>query len=69
MNFIRSFWKSHGTKILGFLTTVVAGLPLIEGLIPPAHKPYWGAANLILGALTIQRGVTNTRNNPPPSGG
>ncbi len=62
MRTITRYWRSHGTKILGFLTTVVAGLPMIEGLIDAADKPYWSAANLILGALTIQRGVTNSRN-------
>jgi hypothetical protein len=56
-------WKSHGTRILGFLTAVCAGLPLIEGLVPPQHKPYWGGVNLILGALTIQRGTANARNS------
>lgn len=61
MKAILRLWRAHGTKVLGFLTTVVAGLPMIEGLVPATHKPYWSAANLILGALTIQRGVTNTR--------
>jgi hypothetical protein len=62
LNWVRAMWKSHGTKILGFLTMVVAGLPQIEGLVASVDKPYWSAANLILGALTVQRGVTNTRN-------
>ncbi len=65
MKYVLRMWRSHGTKILGFLTTVVAGLPLIEGLIADTHKPWWGAANLILGALTIQRGSVNARNQRP----
>ena len=68
MKLIARYWKNHGTKVLGFLSTVCAGLPLIEGLVPPNHKPYWGAVNLALGAMTIQRGVTNTRNTPPTGG-
>jgi len=65
LNWIVAVYASHGTKILGFLTMIVAGLPQIEGLIPVVDKPIWAAANLILGALTVQRGVTNTRNAPP----
>ena len=65
LQWIRAFWAGHGTKILGFLTMVVAGLPQIDGLVANPHKPYWAAANVILGAITIQRGVTNTRNTPP----
>ncbi len=66
LNWIVAVWKSSGTKILGAATMIVAGLPQIEGLVPDTHKPYWAAANLILGALTVQRGVTNTRNLTPP---
>ena len=56
-------WQSHGTKILGGLAMIVAGFPQIAGLVPEHHKPYWAAANLILGAMTVQRGVTNTRSS------
>ncbi len=62
-NWLIAFWTGHGTKVLGFFTMVVAGLPQIDGLVSDSHKPYWAAANVILGAITIQRGVTNTRNS------
>lgn len=61
-----AYYGAHGTKILGCLTMVVAGLPQIDGLVASANKPYWAAANLILGAITVQRGVSNTRNAAPP---
>lgn len=70
LRLIARYWGSHGTRILGFLATVCAGLPLIEGLVPPTHRPYWNGVNLALGALTIQRGTTNSRNTAkPPQGG
>jgi hypothetical protein len=65
LNWLVSLYAAHGTKILGALTMIVAGLPQIDGLVLASHKPYWAAANLILGAVTIQRGVTNSRNAPP----
>lgn len=63
MRTILKLYTSHGTKILGFLTMVVAGLPEVEGLVEPGHRKYWTAANIIIGAITVQRGVTNTRNS------
>lgn len=64
MKSLIEFWNGHGTKILGTLQTIVAGLITIPGLITAAHLPYWGAANVILAALTINRGFTNSRNTP-----
>lgn len=43
---------------------IVAGFPQIDGLVATGHVKYWAAANLMLGALTIQRGISNTRNTP-----
>lgn len=55
------WWRSHGTGILGFLTSFCAGAVLIPDLIPESHKPYWAAVNLALGLLTIQRSNTNRK--------
>ena len=63
MNLLIQLWKEHGTKILGTITMIVAGFPQIDGLVAPEHVKYWAAANLILGAMTVQRGITNSRNN------
>ena len=54
-------WSAHGTKILGTAQTIVAGLITVQGLIPPDHVPLWSAANIVLGALTINRGFSNSR--------
>jgi hypothetical protein len=57
-------WTEDGTKILGSAAAIVAGIVVIPDLIPLAHLPYWKAANVALGVLTVQRGYTNTRNTP-----
>lgn len=57
-------WADDGTKILGTAAAIVAGIVVIPDLIPLAQLPYWKAANVVLGVLTIQRGYTNTRNTP-----
>ena len=64
MKFILKAYRLHGTKILGFAAMIAAGFPQIDGLVAAGHVKYWAAANLVLGALTVQRGVTNTRNTP-----
>jgi hypothetical protein len=69
MKAITRYWRSHGTRILATLTMICAGIPLINNLVPEAHQPYWQAVNLVLGAITFQRGTTNARNNPPPASG
>ncbi|MDW8258598.1 MAG: hypothetical protein RML32_04070 [Gammaproteobacteria bacterium] len=65
MQALIDLWIHHGTKILGTLATIVAGLVTIPGLIPDGHKPYWAAVNVILGALTVGRGFENSRFNHP----
>ena len=64
MEAIVAFYTNHGTKVLGTAATIVAGLISIQNLIPQDHVPYWAAANVILGALTINRGFENSRRNP-----
>lgn len=64
MNHIVSWWKSHGTKILGTTTSVLAGAIVIPDLIPLHMRPYAEFANLLLGIATVKRGFTNTRNTP-----
>lgn len=61
MQQIIALWNEHGTKILGTLQIIVTGLVAIQNLIPEAHEPYWQAAAVVLGALTINRGFTNSR--------
>jgi hypothetical protein len=61
------FLSAHATKLLGIATTIIAGAPLIDGLVTAAHKPYWGLANLVLGALTVARGIQNSGTNATPA--
>lgn len=60
---MKEFWKNHGTKVLGGVQMAqgaVAGIMGIMGLIPPAHLPYWALANVLLGALIVNRGFINS---------
>ena len=61
MRVVKRTWRSHGTRILATLTTIVAGIPLLEGF-PARWKFSWGVANVILGALTFGRGTVNAKN-------
>lgn len=54
-------WKSHGTKILGYLSTVVPAIIIIDGLIPPDKVKYALAVNVLLAAAVVKRGHTNTK--------
>lgn len=65
MKSVKTLWKGHGTKLLGTAQIVVSGFPAISGLIHTNHVKYWLAANVVLGALTINRGVENTKNAKP----
>lgn len=65
MNAAIEFWNGHGTKILGTTAVIVNGLLLIPDLIAPGHSKYWQAANVVLGALTVNRGFTNSANKGP----
>lgn len=62
--FLGRWWKDHGTKVLGTATMIVSGLQEVAGLIPPEHKPFWAAAGVVLGALTLNRGFTNSKAQP-----
>jgi hypothetical protein len=61
MGAIIQLWSDHGTKILGYLATIIAGLPAIPDLIPVGHLKYWTAAAFIVGVLTVKRGHTNSK--------
>lgn len=51
------FWKSHGTKVLGFLQGSIAAVCGVTGVIPDTHLKYWLAASAV---LTFWRGFTNS---------
>lgn len=58
---LQQWWDGHGTKLLGTAAVIVNGLQTISGLIPEADKPYWAAAGVVFGALTINRGFSNSK--------
>lgn len=64
----KELWRSHGTKILGWLIVFVGALqevlPLIQG-IDPKHAGLW-ALVVGLGGAVIKRGFTNTKNAATP---
>lgn len=57
LQFIASQWARHGTKWLGTAQAIVSSLVLLDGF---NTKP-WLVANVVLGALTIRRGFTNSK--------
>lgn len=61
MDKVIAIWNEHGTKILGTLAGIVAGLITVPNLIPSEHVPYWSAANIVLGVMTVNRGFTNSK--------
>ena len=54
-------WTNHGTKVLGSLTSIIAGFIAIPDFIPQNHVKYWAAANVVLSVMTVKRGYTNSR--------
>lgn len=64
LTIVLKWWGSHGTKYLGAATMIVTGLREIPNLIAAAHQPYWAAAGVVLGALTINRGFINSKPEP-----
>lgn len=57
-------WTDDGTKILGALVAIkdiAIGLIAIEGLIPTSYIKYVAALGVILGVLTVRRGIANTK--------
>lgn len=55
------FFKSHGTKVLGFLQGTIASVAGVTGLIPDSHLKYYLGASAL---LTFWRGFVNSANQP-----
>lgn len=60
MSELIDFYHLHGTKVLGTLQAIIAGLLTIPNLFPPTAVPYVTAVSVVLGVLTVRRGFTNT---------
>jgi len=62
MNWLKTFWAGHGTKILGGVTVAIGAigesLSLIQA-VDPKHAALWALVAGVGGAI-IRRGFTNT---------
>lgn len=56
-----NIWKSHGTKVLGYITSTIPAVLLIDGLVPETHEKYYLLALVLLGGATVKRGHTNSK--------
>jgi hypothetical protein len=56
-----TWWRSHGTRILGIAQGTIATLCGIAGIIPDTHLKYWLAASAL---LTFYRGQVNSTQEP-----
>lgn len=61
----QSLWKRHGTKVLGYITSTIPAVLLIDKLIPPEHVKFYLLALVLLGGATVKRGHTNSANEGP----
>lgn len=68
-------WLEHGTKVLGWLTTINGGMVTAiiaaKDLLALSKTEIrvlfgFGLLTTFLGATTVKRGHTNTLNAPPP---
>lgn len=57
MKYIWEFWKSHGTKTIGFAQGTIAAVAGISDLIPAHHLKYYLGASAV---LTFWRGFFNS---------
>ncbi|MFO1465880.1 MAG: hypothetical protein U1F35_05480 [Steroidobacteraceae bacterium] len=62
MKRIWQFWVDHGTKVLGNVSTLIAGFIAIPDLIAKEHVKWWAASLVVLGVMTVKRGFTNSNN-------
>ena len=73
MNVVQQYWSDHGTKIIGFGSSVIGAISLvdattvhmIEQLLGPHRGHQVSSAMLVIGGLgTAWRGFTNTKRGP-----
>jgi hypothetical protein len=71
---IKRTWTYHGTKLLGLATTIVSSAIAANAAIPdgqekliaPGQMKWFILANLVLGALTVKRGFSNSKAQTQP---
>lgn len=62
---LASIWKRHGTKVLGYITSTIPAVLLIDKLIPPEHVKFYLLALVLFGGATVRRGHTNSTQETP----
>ena len=66
MKALLEFWKGHGTKALGTAAFIISGLLAVPNLIEPGtFLKVLQVSDIVIGALVVNRGFTNTRNARP----
>lgn len=62
-----AFFRSHGTKVIGFAQGTIAAIAGVTGIIPESHLKYYMAA---IAVLTFWRGFINSelQRQPPDAG-
>lgn len=64
---ITTYWKAHGTKLLGLATGFAAFAQVcaddILHVTPEGYRPFAHMAIMALAAATVKRGFTNTANS------
>lgn len=55
---LSDWYHSHGTKILGFLSGLIAAVASVSDLIPQQHLKYYMGA---IAVMTYLRGYENSR--------
>jgi hypothetical protein len=60
LTMLKNWWINHGTKILGTVSIIVAGLLAKDSLIDAGtFRDVVEVLDIVLGALVVQRGFTN----------
>ena len=71
LNKLKTFAANHLTKVLGTVTTAMGAVQtaIVTGLmdVPKGYKNAIALAVIALGAATVRRGFTNSKNSPPPA--
>jgi hypothetical protein len=70
---INDFWRNHGTKLIGFLSTAIGALEFLDSttlrVIERALGPQWGprvsnGVLILAGLATAYRGFLNSARTP-----
>jgi hypothetical protein len=72
IKFLMALWKKDGTKVIGYVNSVLTGVLSIALLYPEFplfakdKLPYLAIAALLFSGGTVRRGYTNTSSKTDP---